>query len=792
MAYRFIGKSLPRTEDLRLMRGLGRYTADLASGHHCRLYMVRSPHAAARIGRMNVAAAQACPGVRLVLTGDDPEVRDLGHFTSRVRRTTPDGQPNFVPPYRALSREFVRFVGDPVAAIFADTLDQAKDAAEALVPEWEPLPAVTETRIATEPGAPLAWPNVPRNICFVHELGEAAPVDQALARAAHVVRIAYPVSRVTAVPMEPRAALASYDPGNDTFTLYAGVQNPHYIREELAERVLRIRGNQLRVIAPDVGGGFGMKESPFPEYPLVLIGARRLLRPVLWAADRSESFLGDHHARDHYTTVTLGLDAEGTFVALRADVISNIGAYIAWHGLLAPVGNLGGISGVYRTPAIHGRITGIFSNTSPTSPYRGAGRPEATYAIERVIDVAAQRLGFDRIELRRRNLIAPEQMPYSTGFLFTYDSGEFERNMDDALALSDWAGFPARRAEAKKRNRLTGIGLSNPIEIAGGPITGPWSESAEIRFDSTGAVTVTLGTHSHGQGHETTFAQVVSDLLGLEIKDIKVTYGDTDRLQHGTGTMGSRSVMAGSVVLIKTAERIVNRGKLIAAAHFEAAETDIVFDAGTFSVAGTDRRVSLAEVARLSYRLPARDMGDELGLSATMMVTPEGPTFPNGCHVCEVEIDPETGHCAIVRYSVVDDVGRVVNPMLVDGQIHGGVVQGVGQILLEAIQFDSEGQLVSGSFMDYAMPRASHMPNIVSKTNEVLATTNPLGVKGAGEAGTVGALAAVTSAIVDALSPFGVEHIEMPATSERIWRAMQPGRSAAKQDKQDAGSKQHA
>ena len=772
MAYRFIGKSLARTEDLRLVRGLGRFTADLAPGGHCRMYVLRSPHGAARFGRIATEAAEACEGVRLVLTADDPEVAALGPFTSRIRRTAPDGTPSFIPPYRALARAEAKFVGDPVAAVFADTLDQAKTAAEALEIAWEPLPAVTDTKRAVEPGMPLAWPNVPDNICFVHDAGNPAAVADALARAAHTVSVAYPVNRVIAAPMEPRAALALYDAGTDSFTLYAGLQNPHYNREELAERVMRIAGNRLRVVAPDVGGGFGMKESPFPEYPLALIGARRINRAVLWTGERSESFVADHHARDNYTTVTLGLDEDGTFVALKVDLIANIGAYVAWHGLTVPVNNLGGLSGVYRTPHIHAHVTGIFSNTPPTSPYRGAGRPEATYAIERAIDVAAQRLGFDRIELRRRNIIAPEQMPYKTGFMFTYDSGEFERNMDDALVLADWTGFPQRRRDALKRGKLAGIGLSNPIEIAGGPITGPWPEASEIRFDSTGAVTATLGTHSHGQGHEITFAQIVGDLLGIDVGKVKIAYGDTDRLQHGTGTMGSRSVAAGSVTLIRTADRIIARGKKIAAVHFEAAESDIVFDAGVFSVAGTDRRIDIAEVARLSYRMNPAQIDGELGLSAAMMVNPDGPTFPNGSHVCEVEIDPETGHCAILRYCVVDDVGRAVNPMLVEGQIHGGVVQGLGQILMEDIAYDDDGQLLSGSFMDYAMPRAAAMPEIESAFNEVLAKTNPLGVKGAGEAGTVGALAAATNAIVDALAPLGIDHIDMPATAERIWRAI--------------------
>jgi carbon-monoxide dehydrogenase large subunit len=775
MTYRFVGKSLPRTEDARLLRGLGRYTGDLAPGHHCRLFMVRSPHAAARISGMDIDAARACPGVRLVLTGQDPDIAALGTFTASVRRTAPDGTPSYQPPYRALSRDQALFVGDPVAAVFADTLDQAKDAAEALAVRWEPLDAVTETCSAADPGRPLAWPDVPRNICFVHDVGDAARTKQALAVAAHRVSISYPISRVIAAPLEPRAALASYDAGADSYLLYAGLQNPHYIREELAERVLHIRGNQLRVVAPDVGGAFGMKESPFPEYAVALVGARRLRRPVLWLCERTESFEADHHARDNFTTATLGLDGDGKFLALAVETTNNIGAYIAWHGLHTPVNNLGGLSGVYRTSLIHARVTGIFSNTQPTSPYRGAGRPEATFAIERVIDVAAQRLGLDRVELRRRNMIAPEQMPYRTGFMFTYDSGEFERNMDDALALSAWRDFPARRRAALARNKLAGIGLANAIEIANGPITGPWAESAEIRFDSTGAVTVTLGIHSQGQGHEITFAQIVGDLLGVPPDAVQVQYGDTDRLAHGTGTMGSRSVAAGSVALIKTADRIIARGKMITAAHFEAAERDIGFEDGHFAVVGTDRRLTIADVARLSYRLPPGQIGGELGLAATLMTTPDGPTFPNGCHVCEVEIDADTGACRIVRYTVVDDVGRAINPMLVDGQIQGGVAQGIGQVLMENIAYDDDGQLITGSFMDYAMPRAVHIPPITSKMNEVLARTNPLGVKGAGEAGTVGALAAVTNAIVDALSPYGVEHIAMPATAERIWKAMRAG-----------------
>ena len=775
---RFVGKSLPRTEDARLLRGLGRYTADLAPGHHGRMVVVRSPHAAARIRGIDVSAASALPGVRLVLTGEDPDIRDLGTFTSRVKRKTAGGAANFEPPYRVLSRDRALFVGDPVAAVFADTLHQARDAAEAIVVDWEPLAAVTDTRVATASDAPVVWDAAPRNVCFVHEVGNAVAVDAAIAAAAHCVSLHYPISRILAAPMETRGALASYDPADEHYTLYTGAQNPHYLREELAERVLRIGGNRLRVVSPDVGGAFGLKEAPFPEHVLALVGARRTGRAVLWLCDRSESFMADHHARDNDTTVTLALDAAGRFTALKVETVANIGAYISFNGLHTPVNNLGGLSGVYRTPLIHARITGAFSNTPPTSPYRGAGRPEAIYAVERLIDLAATRSGIDRIELRRRNLIPASAMPYRTGFLYTYDCGEFERNMDDAMALAQWSGFPARRDAARARGRLAGIGLANAIEIAAGPVGAPWAESSEVRFDSTGSVTLTLGLHSHGQGHAITFAQVLADQLGLQPGDIRVRYGDTDQIEHGIGSFGSRSAVAGSVVLKKVAAQVIARGKLIAAAHFEASAGDIEFADGVFSVAGTDRRLDLAAAARLSYVLRPEAIGGTLGLCERSMAAPSAPTFPNGCHVCEVEVDGETGAYDIIQYVVVDDVGRQINPMLVKGQIHGGVAQGVGQIIGEAIAYDADGQLLSGSFMDYAMPRASDLPSIACRSNEVLTDTNPLGVKGAGEAGTVGALAAVVNALVDALSPLGIQHVDMPATAFAMWRTVNAARAA--------------
>lgn len=740
------------------------------------MVVLRSPYAAARITAFDTEAAARMPGVRLVLTPDDPAIAALGCFTSKIRRTAPDGSPNFVPPYRSLSTD-AHFVGDAVAAVVADTLAQAKDAAEAIGIAWEPLPAVTDLRAAVQQGAPTVWEQAPGNICFAQDVGDRAPVLAALEASAHRVTLTYPISRVTAAPMETRAALGRWDAAEERYTLVAPLQNPHYIREEYADRVLGIPGHQLRVISPDVGGAFGLKESPFPELGLVLVAARRTGREVLWVADRSEAFLGDHHARDMQATVTLGLDEDGIFQALLYECDANLGAYLSWNGTHVPVNNLGGLSGVYRCRRVHARIRGVFTHTQPTSPYRGAGRPEATFAIERAIDLTAAEMGLDPVELRRRNMIAPEQMPWPTGFVFTYDSGEFERNMDDALALAQVASLPARRAEAASRGRLLGFGIANAIEIANGPITGCLTESADITFDSTGAATVTLGIHSQGQGHVTTFAQIAADMLALTPEDIRIRFGDTDQIEHGTGTFGSRSVVAAGAALSRAAEAIVARGKRIAAQRLECAEADIVFGADGFAVAGTDRRLSMRDVARLAFTLPAAPLGG-LGLSEKAIVAPDAATFPNGCHACEVEVDPETGAWTLTRYTVVDDVGRVINPKLVKGQIQGGVAQGVGQIMGEAIRFDAEdGQLLSGSFMDYAMPRALDLPFIACQSNEVPTALNPLGAKGAGEAGTVGALACVVNALVDALRPLGVRHVDMPATAERIWRAIEEAKA---------------
>ena len=768
-----IGASLPRVEDMRFVRGRGRYVGDISLSGETFMAVVRSPHAAARIVSVGIADAAAMPGVLAVLTGADALADGLGHIQTAVQRFRRDGSPMPRPPFPILAHEAVHFAGDPVACVIAETAAQAQDAAERVDVDYEHRGAVTDVAVASAPGAAAVWPDLaPDNICFFYQEGDRAAVDAAFAKAAHVATVDIKISRVSANPMEPRLAIGLYEDGMDRYTLYTGTQSPHKMRTELAKDVFRIPASQLRVVSPDVGGGFGMKGSPFPEDAMVLWAARRLGRPVRWTAGRSESFLSDYHARDNVATVSLALDKDGIFLALRVASRANLGAYLAFNTPHPAAGNLGGLAGVYRTPHIHAEVLGVFTNTQPNAPYRGAGRPEATYAIERIIDIAATELGIDRVELRRRNLIPADAMPFKTGLTFVYDSGEFAQNIDMAVEASDWAGFAARRAEAKTRGKLRGISLVHPIEISGGPFRNPGEEGAEIRFDPNGSVTLLVGSHNHGQGHETVFRQMAHTMLGLDPSRVRVLCGDTDVVMHGRGTFGSRSMMAVGTALTRASEKIVERGKTIAAHLLEAASQDIEFDNGTFRVAGTDKAIGLEAVAQASYvagKLPA---GSELGLNAAMIVQPPEATFPNGCHVCEVEIDPETGLVQLVNYVVIDDVGTMINPLLVKGQVHGGVVQGVGQILGEAIVYDESGQLVSGSFMDYMMPRASDVPYMLVETNAVPSPNNPLGVKGAGEAGCVGALPAVMNAIVDALSPYGIRHFDMPATPARVWAAI--------------------
>ncbi|HEV2161435.1 MAG TPA: xanthine dehydrogenase family protein molybdopterin-binding subunit [Stellaceae bacterium] len=769
-----LGRAVPRTEDLLLLRGRGRYTDDVDLPRVAHLYVLRSPHAAARIRGIDATAAQDAPGVIGVLTGRDAAADGLGTFRGRIARKRPDGSPNYQPAYRILALDRVQHVGDPVAAIIAETLAQAKDAAELISVDYDILPSVTDTAGTLAPGAPQVWDEAPGNICFVEHVGNEAKVKEAFARAKTVVRQRFVVSRVAASPMEGRAALGVYDTREERYTLTAGLQAPHLMRADLADNIFKLPANRFRVISPDVGGGFGMKGSAFPEYALVLWAAKRVGRPVKWFAERGESFIGDHHARDNVSEVALALDENGKFLALDVATVANIGAYIASNGLHVPVGNLGGLAGPYTTKDIHVKVTGVFSNTNATCPYRGAGRPEASFCIERVIDMAAAELKIDRVALRRRNLIPPSSMPFKTGLVFTYDCGEFERVMDKALALGDWPGVAARKEEARRRGNLYGAGIVSVIEVAGGPAAAPFEEATEIRFDATGSATLLLGSHNHGQGHETAFRQLANHFLGLAPEQVTVIYGDTDKVFHGRGTFGSRSLSVGGAALQLAAERVIEKGKKVAGHLLEAAIADIEFADGTFTVAGTDKSIDLTAVARASFNPLRMPPGLEIGLDANAVFRPPAGTFPNGCHICEVEIDPDTGVATIARYAVVDDVGRIVNPLLLEGQIHGGIAQGAGQALCEAMVYDRDsGQPLSGSFMDYCLPRATDFCPIEVGEHNVPSKSNPLGIKGAGEAGCVGALPAVMNAINDALLPLGIRHFDMPATPERLWQAIQ-------------------
>ena len=767
-----IGQSVRRLEDPRLVQGLGRYSDDVSLPREARAVVVRSPHAHARIRRVDAAAALVAPSVLAVLTPADLVADGVGNLPSDRGRKRRDGSPAFPTPRPALARERVRHVGDPVALVVAETQAAALDAAERLVVEYEPLPAVTHTADALREGAPLVWDEAPANVAFVAEAGQREAVERAFASAARVAKVDFVVTRVAAAPLEPRAAVGEYDRRSGRYTLHTGIQAPHGTRTLVAD-ILKVPHAKVRVVTGDVGGSFGMRSGIYPEMVLVLWAARRLGRPVKWTSDRREGFVTDEHGRDNLSTVELALDADGTFLALRVAINLNVGAYLTQRSAGPGTNNIGGVAGVYITPAIHHRTTGVFTNTTPTGPYRGAGRPEATYAIERVIDVAARELGLDPVALRRKNLIPPSAMPFKTGLVFTYDSGDFGRGMDLALSLADAAGFEKRRAEARTRGKLRGLGLANAIEVAGGPYTSVNPDTAEIRVNPDGSVTVFTGSTSMGQGNETAFAQIVSERLGVPPARIQVQWGDSDALGAGRGNGGSGALTVGGSAVVRASEKIVERGRRIAARMLEAAPEDVQLRDGRFTVAGTDRGVTFAEVARTAYQPRQLPPGMEPGFSETAAFTPPAVTFPNGCQVCEVEIDPETGVVRIVRHAVVDDVGRMVNPMLVKGQIHGGVVQGLGQALFEELVYDAQsGQLVAGSFMDYAMPRADDVPLFEVDSHEVPTQVNPLGAKGVGEAGTVGALPALVNAVNDALAPLGVRHLDMPMTPERVWRAI--------------------
>jgi aerobic carbon-monoxide dehydrogenase large subunit len=769
-----IGQPVPRSEDPRFLTGRGRYVGDINLPRQAYGYVLRSPHAHARLQRIETAAATSAPGVLAVLTGADAAADKLGGIPVLVTPAAFGGPPGYQPVCPVLVRERARHVGDAVAFIVAETLAQARDAAELVEIDYEVLPAVVETAAAAMPGAPLVWDDAANNTAYAMERGNKAAADAAFAVAAHVTRLALVNNRLCANALEPRASLGDYESWSGRFTLFTSSQGPHKLRPILARAVFGKPDRDFRVVCPDVGGGFGMKGGVYPEDVLVLWAARRLGRPVIWVADRAESLMSDSHGRDAVSAAELALDENGKFLGLRVRTDYALGAYLSLSSAVpAALGSLAYVN-VYDIPAVHVALRGVFTHTTWTGPYRGAGKPEAVRVIERLIDTAAREMAIDPAELRRRNFIAPERMPCKTSLNLVYDSGSFAAVMEKALAAADWSGFARRRTTSQAAGKRRGIGLAYFIEIAA-----PFNDRMEIRFDDGGNVTVLAGTHSHGQGHETVYAQMVSQWLGVPFETIRVVQGDTDVVGFGRGTYGSRSMAIGGSALKSAADLIIEKARAMAAHLLEAAPVDLGFDDGKFTVTGTDRTIGLVDVARRSYAPVGWPGAFGIGLEAVGGFSPTAPNFPNGCHVCEVEIDPETGQVEIARFTAVGDSGVIINPLLFEGQIHGGIAMGIGQALLEKVAYDAaSGQLLSGSFLDYAMPRAHDMPSFHLDELGTACKTNPLGVKGAGESGTVGAPPAVLNAIVDALAPFGIVDVEMPATAERVWRAIQRSRVA--------------
>lgn len=770
------GRPMRRREDVRLVSGAGLFAADARPPGLCHLVFVRSPHAAARIERIDRQAARAMPGVVGVFTAEDLAADGPTEIPAAVDMKRPDGSKAPSTPRPLLSQGAVRHLGEPVAMVVATSPVAALDAAEQVAVDYDPLPAVTDARAALGSGAPAVWAEAPDNIAFHWKHGAHDAVAKAIAGAAHVTRLDYSISRVSAAPMEPRVTVA--EPGADgRITVHASTQNPYQIRDGLT-KLFNHPADRLRVVATDVGGSFGMKAGLSREDALVFWAARRLGRPVRWQCDRSEAFLCDDQARDVHFQAALALDAEGTFLAVQARYDVNIGAYLSGRSM-GPITNVGGIAGVYRTPLIAVDVYGVLTNLIPTSPYRGAGRPDATYVIERLIDVAAREMGIDPVALRRRNLIPADAMPFQTGLIFKYDCGDFRANMDAAARRADTAGFAARRAEAAKRGRLRGLGVCNPIEVAGGPFNKVLPDNARLVVRADGSVHLYTGAMSVGQGLETSFAQIVSARLGIPVEQFFYHQGDTDNLANARGSGGSSGLCVSGSAVALAVDATIDAGRKLAADHLETAVADIEFAAGRFTVAGTDRAASLVEVARLAAEAAPDLPQSEQGLNGKANFQPPNVTFPNGCHICEVEVDPETGTVEVIGYVSIEDIGDVVNPMLVHGQIHGGVAQGMGQALMERIVNDpGSAQLLTGSFMDYAIPRATDIPPITIEMRSVPTNVNTLGAKGVGEAGTVGAIAATMNAICDALAPLGVRHLDMPATPERVWAAIQAARRA--------------
>ena len=764
-----LSQSVRRVEDPRLLLGHGRYTADIAIDGQAHGHLLRSPHAHAKIVSVDVAAAKSMPGVLAIMTGADLLDMGVGELPCAIPMKNSNGTDRANTLHMPLATDMVRHVGDPVAFIVAETQEQARDAAEAIAVDYDILPSVTDLAVAGEAGQPQIWEGAPNNTIFDWEVGDKAKTDALIAGAAHVTRLTVVNNRVVVASMEGRACAAQYDAASGHFTLYAGTQGSWLVKNLLASAVLKVSPDLVRVVTADVGGGFGMKLFLYAEYALCALAARATGRPVKWAAERTEAFLSDTHGRDNITLGELALDADGKFLALRTRNLANMGAYLSTFAPFIPTGaGTKVLASVYGFQAIHARVLGMATNTVPVDAYRGAGRPESNYLVERLIDQAARDLKMDRIELRRRNMVGQAAMPYVSAMAQRYDSGEFARVMDAALAKIDWAGFPARRAEAARRGKNRGIGLAYYLEATGG---GP-TENASVKFAEDGFVDVYVGTQSTGQGHETAYAMLTSHELGIPMEKIRIRQGDSDTLPAGGGTGGARSLYSEGQAILVTAASVIEKGKQAASEMLEAAVVDIEFTKGNFGVVGTDRAVDILSLAaRQRSRVAAGEDTNLLDALETAKI--EFHTFPNGCHVAEVEVDPETGMIAIPRYIVVDDVGHALNPLIVRGQVHGGVAQGIGQAFLERTSYDPEsGQLLSASFMDYALPRAEDLPDIEVDLIEVVCETNPLGVKGAGEAGAVGSPPAVVNALVDALADAGVSTIDMPATPEVVWKAL--------------------
>jgi carbon-monoxide dehydrogenase large subunit len=768
-----IGQPVKRTEDPVLVQGRGQYTDDIDLPGQAYCVIVRSANAHGVIKDIDTSAAKDMPGVLAVYTAAD--LGDYGPFKLVVNFKNRDGSEMKKPARFALAQDKVRFVGDPVACVIAETLLQAKDAAEAVAVDIEPLPAVTKMSEADAPGAPQVFDDVPSNVALDYHYGDSEKVAAAFAKAAHVTKLRIVNTRVVVSAMEPRAAIGDYDASRGHWTLHAQSQGAMGMKNMLAD-ILKADKAKVRVLTGNVGGSFGMKAAVYPEYVCILHASKMLGRPVKWTDDRSGAFVSDHHGRDHEMTGELALDQDGHFLAVRLTGYGNMGAFLGHVApVMATLNTVKNTPGVYKTPLIEVSTKCVFTNTTFVSAYRGAGRPEGNYYMERLIDAAAAEMGIDRVEIRKRNHIAPNAFPFSAPTEMVYDSGDFTALMNEALAVADVKGFSRRKAESKARGKLRGIGIGSFLEVTAGPMP----EMGGIRFDPDGGVTIITGTLDYGQGHAAPFAQVLTEKLGIPFEKIRLLQGDSDELVAGSGTGGSRSIMSSGQAIVEASAMVIDKGKAVASHVLEASASDIEFKNGRFTIAGTDRSIGIMELAeklRTGMKLPA-DVPSTLDVRHASKGA--DATFPNGCHVAEVEIDPETGETEVVKYSSVNDFGTIVNPMLVAGQVHGGVVQAIGQVLMEHALYDEDGQLLTGSYMDYALPRAQHCPDIGFVSHPAPATTNPLGAKGCGEAGCAGGLVCLMNAVIDALSEYGIRHIDMPVTPARVWAAIREARGRA-------------